>query len=120
MTDPLSIVASITSLLAVGTQVTKEPYQFIDSARSASGDIRDLARELRELCSILGDLERNFGNDVRHKELWLNLEDVLGSCMRRFQQLQALVNTHMIKAGDGFCGNRNGRSGLSRRRGLLP
>lgn len=98
MADPLSITVSITALLTTGVRIC----QFIDDARSAPSGIRDLARELQDLCSILRDLERNFSNDARHEELWLNLKDVLDSCMRKFQQLQQLANTHMIRTGDSW------------------
>lgn len=102
MADLLSIVASITGLVATGTSLTTQVYQFIDSIRSASNDLQNLARELKELCSILQKLEKNFSNGVRHQELWVNLKDVLGSCMTKFLQLESLIKAHQIKTKDGW------------------
>lgn len=106
MADPLSAATSIASLISVGFKTSLQLSQFIESVRAAPGDIRDLAKELTDLCSILKKLQAAFSKgdnraSIQHKELSRDFENVLDSCMDKFIQLQMLVKAHEIKNSDG-------------------
>lgn len=102
MADPLAIAVSISSIIAVGTDVLTQLYRFINSIRTATNNIQNLAREVRELCSILEKLEKNFSTGVRHQELWLDLKEVLQSCKVLFLKLKGIVTAYRIKRDDGW------------------
>jgi hypothetical protein len=102
MADPLAIVASISSVAAVGTEALAQLYQFTRGIRYASDNIQNLVRELQNLCSVLNKLEKNFGTGVRHQELWLDLKEVLLSCKNLFLRLRGIVKAHKIKRDDGW------------------
>lgn len=106
MADPVSIAASIASLISVGTKTSIQLCQFIEDVRAAPSNIRDLSKELTDLCSILKRLQTAFSNtnsqgSKQHEELSADFENVLDSCMDKFIQLQLLVKAHEIKDGDG-------------------
>lgn len=102
MPDPLSIVVSISGVAAVGTEALAQLYLFIRGIRYASDNIQNLARELQDLCTVLEKLEKNFNTGVRHKELWLDLKEVLHSCKNLFLRLRGIVKAHRIKRDDGW------------------
>lgn len=106
MADPLSLLSSLAGLTAVGAKLSVDLYQFIDTIRSAPGDIRSLAKELTDLCSIIKRLQTTFNNtsngSLQHKELSKDFLNVLDSCMEKFLQLQVLLKTHEIKSTDGI------------------
>lgn len=56
MADPLSIVASITGLTAIGLGVARSLYQTISSVADVPASARSLHTELRIICQVLDTL----------------------------------------------------------------
>lgn len=108
MADPLALISSIAGLIAVGTKISVQLSDFLGSIRSAPSDIRDLAQELTDLCSILRRLQDIFSknNGLHHQELSSDFQSVLNSCMDKLLQLQVLVGTYRVKEGAGFLTKR--------------
>ena len=96
MTDPLSVIVSITSLVAVGTQLTIKIKDLSDGFRDAPKEIADMSRQLSTLCGILGRLERILKQDFDSHPPFPpdsvgDLSGVLECCMKIFIRLQGLV-----------------------------
>lgn len=101
MTEYLSVSSSIAGLIDLGTLIYGQLDEFIGDARSAHKDTQNLARELQEICLILGRLERAFGDGEHNDGPYSDLRVVLGSCMTKFSQLGVLVQAYRVKQSDG-------------------
>lgn len=100
MADPLSVISGIAGLLAIGANIYLQLDQFIGAVQSAPDDIKDLAREIQDFCSILGRVEETFKKGVHHDGLMSDLGAVLESCASKFLMLQELVQLYAVKPGD--------------------
>lgn len=108
MADPISIIASISGIISIGTSLSIQLYQFIDNLQSAPSDIRELAQELNSLCSILAQIQKiiSKNNGLPHQEVSVDLQDVLKSCRAKLVQLQMVVKAHEIRGGATFLSKR--------------
>lgn len=100
MTEPLSIISGVAGLLVIGTSIYVQLDQFIGSVQSAPSDIKDLAREIKDFCSILGRVEQTFKTGDHHNGLMSDFGAVLDSCMSKFLQIQELVELYGVKPDD--------------------
>lgn len=102
MADGLSIASSIAGIIALGSQVSIQLYQFIENVKSASSDVRDLVHEVTGLCSVLKQLRATFtknGGLHNHQGLSVDLRNVLISCEAKLEQLHVLVKAHEVQRG---------------------
>lgn len=100
MADPLSIISGITGLLVIGAKIYLQLDQFIGAVQSAPEDIKDLAREIQDPCSILRKVEQTFKKGAQHDDLMSDLGAVLESCLSKFVTLQELVQLYAVKSDD--------------------
>lgn len=100
MADLLSVISGITGLLAIGGKIYLQLDQFIGAVQSAPEDIKDLAREIRDFCSILERVEHTFKMGVQHDGLMSDLGAVLESCLSKFVMLQELVQLYAVNPDD--------------------
>lgn len=103
MTEFFGILAAIAGLISTSTKLSTQLSQFIDGFRSAPRDSQTLAREIHELCSTLDRLWRSLsGGTPRENGPYSGLRDVLGSCGDRFEEMEILVRTYMVRESDGL------------------
>lgn len=107
MADPVSLLASLVTLITTGAQVSVLLNDFINNLDSAQSEIRDLARALNDLCLVLSRLKTIFdgGNNaaVGHELLLRDFRGVLESCMEKLNRLHNLVRDHKVTISDRFC-----------------
>jgi hypothetical protein len=94
--DPLTIISSITGLVAVSAHLSLRVAGFVGDFRAAPSAIVDLSKELSALHGILGQLEGTlklkFGSQLPFSPaLALSLQEVLNNCDEVFQQLQHIM-----------------------------
>jgi len=59
MADPLSIIASITSISIAGFQLASKLYDIVDTVRGAPKEIAYLAEEMLSLSQLLDQLSHS-------------------------------------------------------------
>lgn len=104
MAEFFGILAAIAGLISTSTKLSTQLSQFIDGFRSAPRDSQTLAREIHELCSTLDRLWRSLSGGTPREENspYSELRDVLGSCGDRFEEMEILVRTYMVRENDGL------------------
>jgi Fungal N-terminal domain of STAND proteins len=93
MGDPLSIVASVTGLLALGLGVSKQVYTFVNDIKDAPSAITGVRDELSSLCSVLsqfrGSLKDDFADSPPYSiPVATDLCAVLDNCKKVLARLQ--------------------------------
>ena len=106
--DPLSVTACIIGLVTTGAHLSKKLNEIIQGFRSAPEQLKALNDNLTGLCSILGRLEKLVnGNDDSLAPLppdsVADLKGVLDSCMKVFNQLEAIFRKYST-SGSGLSG----------------
>lgn len=103
MAEFFGILAAIAGLISTSTKLSTQLSQFIDGFHSAPRDSQTLAREIHELCSTLDRLWQSFSDGTpRENGSYSELRDVLGSCGDRFEEVEILVRTYMVRENDGL------------------
>lgn len=95
MSDPLSIAASVASLVAFTGTVSKSVFQFVTSIKDAPDVARNLVRSLYTLNVALGQIQQNlldpdFVTETDDKDVEA-LQQCLANCTAVFAQLQKRV-----------------------------
>ena len=92
--DPLSVAASVTSLVSLGAEAIKIIGEYYTSAKNASKDIRDVKTELESLSIILQRLELLLRSDeMRSNSFSFETSSVLAtaliSCETKIREVTA-------------------------------
>lgn len=103
MSDPLSLAASIASIVAIGLHITHIITQFIGDTRSAPKNIRSLGVELEVLCNILEMIQDmakgcTIHSPVLHSDL---LGQILDSVRVDFEELSEILTDLKPVPSDG-------------------
>jgi hypothetical protein len=104
MGDPLSVLASIGGLIAIGTSLVTGLTTTISKARSAPASIQALSKELKTLCTALSNLETVFKlPDVLRNPLFPVdiLSELLENIMADFVAVQKEVGSYTARPEAG-------------------
>lgn len=89
MADPLSIIASITGLVALGVKVSNGLAQIISEAKAVDALLTELTNDLLVLCTILAEVEAiSTWRESAGDHL---LPAALERCDRTLKDLQAII-----------------------------
>jgi hypothetical protein len=97
MADPISLVASLVTVLATGIKLSKTIIQTIDSIRNPPKHIKAISADLKGLYHVLGTLYGAMSSDdtrrgVMHPAASDGLETTLSNTIEVFVEITKLVN----------------------------
>jgi hypothetical protein len=98
MADPLSLVASLVTLLSTGIKLSKTISQTVDLIKHSPKHIKMISADLKGLYHVLGILYSVISSDdtragVLHSAVSDSLETTLSNIIQIFKELQMLVNS---------------------------
>jgi hypothetical protein len=110
MADPISLVASLVTLLSTGIKLSKTIIQTIDSIRNPPKHIKAISADLKGLYHVLGILYGAMSSDdtsrgVLHPAVSDSLETALSNTIKVFVEITKLVNK-FAEANNGDNMNR--------------
>ena len=99
MVDPLSIAAGVAGLATFGTQLVTELYQFYDGIADASADVKQTAKDLDGVASILRQLKTAQDASkscqiVFPRETRRDLKEVMRGCETIFVRWRKLMDKY--------------------------
>jgi hypothetical protein len=93
--DPVSIIGTVTGLVVLGANLSLQVTNFVSDVKDAPKAIKALSGELSDMCSILKQLEISLekpdSGPIFPPELTKDLHNVLFSCRKVLDRLQALM-----------------------------
>ncbi|KAH0604056.1 uncharacterized protein H6S33_007087 [Morchella sextelata] len=105
MSDPLSVLASVAGVVAVGAKLSRMLYTTINRVGSVPQTVVSLSRELETLCKALGYLETIFrDHDLSAYPQFPAdlLLDLLDSIMVDFKNFEEILCVHAKQPGEGL------------------
>ncbi|KAF1972590.1 hypothetical protein BU23DRAFT_161035 [Bimuria novae-zelandiae CBS 107.79] len=102
MADPISVTASILTLLGSGIAIAQELYQLADGIGSAGQQVRFYADEVCLFSELLGHTREDFQRSLhkpgpRAEQLVMYILDVFERVLEPLKQLQATLNPLLLR-----------------------
>jgi Fungal N-terminal domain of STAND proteins len=93
MADPVSIITTVSGVVAAGVKLSCALYNICDNIASSQDQIEDLASDLSDFTSVLNELGKIFEQPKRvySDALTGSLADILDKCKRQFQQIRQMI-----------------------------
>jgi len=101
MADPLSVAASITGLIALGSSIVQATSAYIAAVQNASARIQSVNLQISALMMVLNQLQ-SFSDDTHHgQEIFTNASfcDILDGCRVALIQVDSMIKPFCIPSG---------------------
>ena len=92
----IGLAASVIQVVSTGVQVSKTLYEYVDSVKSADGQIITIAQQIRFTTTIVTELERVFKDPstakLMSKDATTTAEEALAQCLALFKDIDGAID----------------------------
>ena len=106
MSDPLSVIASVISLLDIGTRCATQVQRLLQAFRHAPEELLSLSNEVNDLKVVLSEVERTcqsfqHSNILPYTQTIAALDTQLDRASRKLIELESLIASLYIMSSSG-------------------